>query len=44
VSSFASLAQNLLSYLILVIFPAEYQHIAIFVASGASLAAAQLYK
>ena len=44
VSSFASLAQNLLSYLILVVFPADYQHIAIFVASGASLAAAQLHK
>jgi len=40
VTSFASLAQNLLSYLILLVFPSNYQHIAIFVTAGASLAAA----
>ena len=43
-SAFASVSQNLLSYLMMITLPEDWQHIAVFVSSATALGFAQLHK
>jgi hypothetical protein len=40
ISAFASVSQNLLSYLMMIVLPADWQHTAVFVSSATTLALA----
>jgi uncharacterized membrane protein YqjE len=44
ISALASFFQNLLSYLMMILLPAKYQHVAVFATSATVLALAQLHK
>jgi hypothetical protein len=44
ISALASFLQNLLSYAMMILLPAKYQHVAVFATSAIVLALAQLHK